>query len=92
MAAKNKSKSRRAPAGPDKEADFRDVFALHIQASCRLDELLEQVQALRAAGKMQIASGSYDWHLNGEGRKVTYLIRVADPGCFWLCGPVGPRG
>ncbi len=55
MAAKNKSKSRRAPAGPQKEADIRDVFALHIQASCHLDELLEQVQALRAAGKIREA-------------------------------------
>ena len=51
MAAKNKPKSRRVSPSQDKAADIRDVFALHIQASCHLDELLEQVQALRSAGK-----------------------------------------
>lgn len=55
MAAKNKFKRRRAPAIPDKATDIRDVFALHIQASCRVDGILEHVKALRSAGKIREA-------------------------------------
>ena len=53
MAAKDKPKSRRPSA--EAEAEIRNVFALHIQASCHLDELLEQVKALRSAGKIREA-------------------------------------
>ena len=55
MAAKNKPKSRRPSADAARQADIRNVFALHMQAGCRVDEILEQVHALRFAGKIREA-------------------------------------
>jgi hypothetical protein len=35
--------------------DIQDIFALHLQCSQRLDELLEECRALKAAGKVAAA-------------------------------------
>ena len=35
---------------------------------------------------LQVAAGFYEWHLNGEGRKAPYLIRVADQDVFAFSG------
>jgi hypothetical protein len=50
-----KSRRPRTPA-PDREApDIRHIFALHIQASQRRDELLKEARALQAAGRISAA-------------------------------------
>jgi hypothetical protein len=53
MAAKNKSKSRPAPASP--MPDQEEILALHRRATKRRDELLEDVRELKAAGKRKKA-------------------------------------
>jgi soluble cytochrome b562 len=53
MAAKNKRQGRRDQS--PRAFDFQDVFGLHFQASRRVDELLEEVQQLKAEGKIHEA-------------------------------------
>ena len=54
MAAKNKIKGRTAPRpSPSREdSDLHDLLGLHFQASRRVEEVLEQIQELRSAGKL----------------------------------------
>jgi hypothetical protein len=51
MAAKNKNMSRIAPAVPRADSDLRDLLGLHSHASRRVEEVLEQAQELRSAGR-----------------------------------------
>jgi hypothetical protein len=51
MAAKNKPRGR-PQLSRRFVPDVREVFALHLEASQRLDHLLEQVRELKAAGKI----------------------------------------
>ena len=53
MAAKNKSKGR--TAAPSPLPDQQEIVALHMRATARLDELLEEVRELKAAGKRKKA-------------------------------------
>jgi hypothetical protein len=55
MAAKNKNKSRTVTAVCREDADLQDLLGLHFQASRRADEVEEQIQELRSAGKLQEA-------------------------------------
>jgi hypothetical protein len=57
VAAKNKAKARRTRAHPI--PDIRQVFAVHLQASQRRDELLEEARALQAAGKIREARRAF---------------------------------
>jgi hypothetical protein len=52
MAAKNKIKSRTIPPVRREDSDLRDLMGLHFQASRRVEEVLEQIQELRSAGKL----------------------------------------
>jgi aryl-alcohol dehydrogenase-like predicted oxidoreductase len=53
MAAKNKKISR-ATSRPvtRKDSDLQDLLGLHFQASRRVEEVLEQVEELKSAGKI----------------------------------------
>jgi hypothetical protein len=55
MAAKNKRPKRAEPADIDPRPDIRQVFALHVEACRRRDELLEEARELQAAGKIRAA-------------------------------------
>ena len=52
MAAKNKTKSQAVHPDSREDADLQDLLGLHFQASRRMEELLEQIQELRSAGKI----------------------------------------
>lgn len=43
------------PHPPPAAPDIQEIFALHLRSSQRLDELLEEVQALKRAGKIAAA-------------------------------------
>ena len=43
------------PAKPTRKPDIREIFGLHLRCSQRLDELLEEVQVLKRAGKIAAA-------------------------------------
>jgi hypothetical protein len=51
MAAKNKKISRATPAVRGEDSDLQDLLGLHFQASRRVEEVLEQVEELKSAGK-----------------------------------------
>jgi hypothetical protein len=52
MAAKKKTESHTAHSDSREDADLQDLLGLHFQASRRMEELLEQIQELRSAGKL----------------------------------------
>jgi hypothetical protein len=52
MAAKNKNKSRTPTPVSREDADLQDLLGLHFQASRRAEEIQEQIQELRSAGKL----------------------------------------
>jgi hypothetical protein len=52
MAAKNKINSRSIPPVRREDSDLQDLLGLHFQASRRVEEVLEQIQELRSAGKL----------------------------------------
>jgi hypothetical protein len=52
MAAKNKIKSRTPPPVAREDSDLHDLLGLHFQASRRAEEVEEQIQELRSAGKL----------------------------------------
>ena len=52
MADKNKTESHAAPPDSRADADLQDLLGLHFQASRRMEELVEQIQELRSAGKI----------------------------------------
>jgi hypothetical protein len=54
MAAEKKSKGRRMTA-TTRKTDIQEIFGLHFQASRRVEEILEQVQELRLAGRVREA-------------------------------------
>jgi aryl-alcohol dehydrogenase-like predicted oxidoreductase len=52
MAAKNKKISSAAPRVSREDSDLQDLIGLHFQASRRVEEVLEQVEELKSAGKI----------------------------------------
>ena len=64
MAAKNKIKGRSTPPVCREDSDLRDLMGLHFQASRRVEEVLEQIQELRSAGKLPEAL-ALQMHANG---------------------------
>jgi hypothetical protein len=51
MAAKNKN-SHATPRVSREDSDLQDLLGLHFQASRRMEEVLEQAEELRLAGKL----------------------------------------
>jgi hypothetical protein len=64
MAANNKIKSRSTPPVCREDSDLQDLMGLHFQASRRVEEVLEQIQELRSAGKIPEAL-ALQMHANG---------------------------
>ena len=52
MAAKNKKIGPAAPPVTREDSDLQDLLGLHFQASRRVEEVLEQVEELKSAGKI----------------------------------------
>ena len=64
MAAKKKTESHAAVADSRGDADLQDLLGLHFQASRRVEEIIEQIQELRSAGKLTEAR-SLQMHADG---------------------------
>ena len=56
MADKKKTESHTAAADSREDTDLQDLLGLHFQASRRMEELLEQIQELRSAGRLTEAT------------------------------------
>jgi hypothetical protein len=52
MAAKSKKISRATPPVTREDSDLQNLLGLHFQASRRVEEVLEQVEELKSAGKI----------------------------------------
>jgi hypothetical protein len=88
MAAKNKN-SHASPLVLRGDSDLRDLLGLHFQASRRMEEVLEQVEELRLAGRFAEAR-TLQMHavgiqqglraLEAEVRMSTHAPRASGPG------------
>jgi hypothetical protein len=88
MAAKNK-KRHAAPPVRREDSDLQDLLGLHFQASRRVEEVLEQVDELRLAGRFAEAR-TLQMHADGiqqglraleaEVRMSTHEQRASGPG------------
>jgi hypothetical protein len=66
MPVNNMTLSRSTLAAPSRSelADVPDLLGLHFQASRRVEEVLEQIQELRSAGKL-IEARALQMHADG---------------------------
>jgi hypothetical protein len=88
MAAKNKN-SHASPPVSREDSDLRDLLGLHFQASRRMEEVLEQVEELRLAGRFAEAR-TLQMHAEGiqqglraleaEVRMSTHAQQTSGPG------------
>ena len=88
MAAKNKN-SHASPPMSREDLDLQDLLGLHFQASRRMEEVLEQVEELRLAGRFAEAR-TLQMHAKGiqqglhaleaEVRMSTHPQRASGPG------------
>jgi hypothetical protein len=88
MAAKNKN-SHASPPVSREDSDLQDLLGLHFQASRRVEEVLEQVDELRLAGRFAEAM-TLQMHAEGiqqglraleaEVRMSTRAQRTSGPG------------
>jgi hypothetical protein len=81
MPANNMTLSRVATnaASRSELADIPDLLGLHFQASRRMEEVLEQIQELRSAGKLAEAR-ALQMHADGMSRGIRAIeaeVRLA---------------